>query len=109
VETVVRPVLSAGLDLDANNAALESLFADRSDRALEAKVALMAYYLGEHSGEELVEGVLVQQEQATPLVQKYVSCRPPLPGEWRIGTLRASRTKYDIYLEELAKRRLTTR
>jgi len=109
VEVLVRPVLGASFDLDANNDALESLLGDRSDRALDAKVALMAYYLGEHAGEELIESVLAQHEKATPLVQQYMSCRPPLPSEWRIGTLRSSRTKYDIYLEELAKRRLTTR
>jgi len=109
VEMLVRPVLRGTFDLDANNDALESLLGDRSERALEAKVALMAYYLGEHAGEELIESVLAQQETATPLVQRYMSCRPPLPSEWRIGTVRASRTKYDIYLEELAKRRLTMR
>ena len=111
VEALVRQVLDASvsLGLDANNDALDSLLDDRSERALEAKVALMAYYLGEHSGEELIESVLAQQEEATPLVQRYVSCRPPLPLEWRIGTLRASRTKYDIYLETQATPRLIAR
>jgi hypothetical protein len=111
VEGLVRPVLSASRSLNwgPNYGALDALCADKSDQALEAKVALMAYYLGEHPGEELVESVLEQHDKATPLVQQYMECRPPLPGEWRIGTLFASRTKYERYLREQARRRLTTR
>ena len=109
VEQLVRPVLVASStdDWGPNYDALERLLKLQTPPATEARVALMAYYLGEHPGEELVEGVLLEQAVATPLVLDYMQCRPTMPSEWRIGTNRASRTKYRHYLEEVG--RLTKR
>ena len=105
VEALVRPVLMAHArdDWGPHFAALEEVIASRQPAALEARVALMAYYLGEHPGEELLESVLAEEARATPLVQKYRQCRPPLSSEWRMPTVVVLRTLYDIYGEHVRK------
>jgi hypothetical protein len=105
VEALVRPVLMArtGEDWGPDYAALEKVIASRQPAALEARVALMAYYLGEHPGEELLESVLAEGARATPLVRKYSQCRPPLSSEWRMPTVVVLRTLYDLYGEHAGK------
>jgi hypothetical protein len=105
VEALVRPVLMArtGEDWGPDYAALEQVIASRQPGALEARVALMAYYLGEHPGEELLESILAEEARATPLVQKYRQCRPALSSEWRMPTVVVLRTLYDIYGEHARK------
>jgi hypothetical protein len=105
VASLVRQVLTEGQSLDSRpySPALQRLLADETPTGVEARVALLAYYLGEHAGEELLESTLAHGETATTLVRKYMTCRPAISGEWRIGTLRVSRTKYRIYLDEIAR------
>jgi len=105
VEALVRNVLMArtGEGWGPDYAALEDVINSREPAALEARVALMAYYLGEHPGEELLESVLAEGTRAAPLVQKYSQCRPPLSSEWRMPTVVVSRTLYDLYGEHAGK------
>jgi hypothetical protein len=105
VEALVRPVLMAhsGADWGPDYAALEEVITSRHPAALEARVALMAYYLGEHPGEELLESVLGDGTSAMPLVRKYSQCRPPLRSEWRLPTVVVLRTLYDLYDEYAGK------
>ena len=67
IEALVRNVLMArtGEDWGPDYAALEDLIRSREPAALEARVALMAYYLGEHPGAELLESVLAEGTRAT--------------------------------------------
>lgn len=99
VERLLLPVLRAHRrdDWAPNFEALERLLRSTNAVALEARVALMAYYIGEHPGEELLESVLAEQERATPLVKRYSQCRPPLVSERQIGTVLVLRTLYDAY------------
>lgn len=105
VEALVRNVLMArsGEDWDPDYAALEDLISSKEPAALEARVALMAYYLGEHPGAELLDSVLVEGTRAAPLVQKYSQCRPPLSSEWRMPTVVVLHTLYDLYGEHAGK------
>jgi len=105
VEALVRKVLMArsGGDWGPDYAALEDVMKSREPAALEARVALMAYYLGEHPGEELLESVLAEGARVAPLVQKYSQCRPRLSSEWRLPTVGVSRTLYDLYGEHAGK------
>jgi hypothetical protein len=104
IEALVRPVLLArtGADWGPDYAQLERVLASKTPAALEARVALMAYYLGEHPGQDLLESVLAEGTGAAGLVRKYSECRPPLSSEWRLPTVIVLRTLYDHY-DELAK------
>jgi len=111
IEARIRPVLVASQHWDwgPNYDALEGLLADRTPQGLEARAALGAYYLGAHPAEELHERLLAQEQQATPLMRRYMQCRPPMEREWLIGTIRAGRGGYNAYFELLRESRLTTR
>jgi hypothetical protein len=78
-----------------------ALLESRGPGVLEAEVALAAYYLGEHPGEELVESLL---SRATPktdaLVATYRVCRPRTSFERELTGVVVLRTKYDVYDEE---------
>ncbi len=105
VERLVKPVLLARvawarsrsyLDKDFETAFYKFLEA-KGAVALEAKVALMAYYTGEHYGEELVEAVLEHPAQADSLVRRYRDCRPRVTFEDQLDGLVVLRTQYDNY------------
>ena len=104
-EAIVRNVLMARTreDWGPDYAALEDVIKSSEPAAFEARVALMAYYLGEHPGEKLLESVLAEGTRAAPLVQKYSQCRPPLSSEWRMPTVVVLRTLYDLYGEHAGK------
>jgi hypothetical protein len=101
VEALVRPVLMAhgGQDWGPDYAALEEVIGSTQPAGREARIALMAYYLGEHPAEELLESILADGPSAIPLVRKYSQCRPPLTSEWRLSTVVVLRTLYDLYGE----------
>jgi hypothetical protein len=103
VETLVRRVLVARQSDDwaPDYAELEALLNSREPAALEARVALMAYYIGEHPAEELFESVLADRAVATPIVKRYSECRPRLSSERGIGTVVSLRTLYDHYVKEV--------
>ena len=105
VEELMRPVLVAhrqsGWAPDLT--ALEALLGSRQPAAAEARVALMAYYIGEHAGEELLESVLQERLVTGPLVARYRQCRPSLASEAEIGHVRVLRTLYDHFAEGVAK------
>lgn len=105
VERLVRPVLVASTrsDWGPDYAALEQLLHSKEPAALEARVALMAYYIGEHPGEELLESVMSAGPAAVPLVKQYSQCRPRLRSEREIGTVLALRTLYNIYSTETSR------
>jgi hypothetical protein len=111
IETRVRPVLVARQTWEwgPNYDALERLLADKTLQGLEARVALMAYDLGAHPDEELAESLLSQEQGATPIMLRYMQCRPRLEREWLIGTVRAGRGGYEAFFELLKEGRPTTK
>ena len=109
IAALVRPVLVESQRWDPDYDTLEALLADKSPKSLEARVALRAYHLGAHPSEELDESLVLQEQEATRLVRRYLECRPPLETEWLIGTLHAGRGGYEAYFELLKESRLTTR
>jgi hypothetical protein len=102
VERLISPVLLSFVrgSREPFEAALEKLLASRDSRAGEAQAALMAYYIGEHPGEELIQSLLTRPSEADPLIAKYRVCRPSLSVERQLRGLVVLRTKYDVYAEE---------
>jgi hypothetical protein len=90
---------SGSYDSPEFKAAFEKFLALKGSVALEAKVALMAYYTGEHYGEELLETVLEQPAQADPLVRRYRECRPRVSFEGDLENLIVLRAQYNAYDE----------
>ena len=75
----------------------------KSTDAREARVALMAYYVGEHYGEELVCAVEADGKGMIPLLDKYKQCRPvssaePIPSRFLVEP-----TLYGYALDGLRK------
>lgn len=105
VDRLVKPVLLARVAWTRSDVYDDKTFEMAFDKflnakgasALEAKVALMAYYTGEHYGEELLEAVLDHQAQADPLVRRYRACRPRTSFEAELDGLVVLRTQYDNY------------
>jgi hypothetical protein len=105
VDSLVKPVLLARVawarsttHLDkAFEAAFYKFLDAKSSRALEAKVALLAYYIGEHYGEELLDAVLERPAQADALVRRYRACRLQTSFEAELDGLVVLRTQYDNY------------
>jgi hypothetical protein len=79
---------------------LHRLLQSKHPRALEAQVALLAYYLGERAGDELVAHILSRGAAADELVQRYKSCRPYTSFEGRLSAVQTSATKYAVFEEE---------
>jgi len=106
VERLVRPVLIASTrsDWPPDYAALDQLLHSKEPAALEARVALMAYYIGEHPGEELLESIISAGPAAVPLVKRYCQCRPRLSSGRQIGMVLALRTLYDLYSTETSRK-----
>jgi hypothetical protein len=59
----------------------------------------MAYYTGEHYGEELLDGVLEQPALADPLIRRYRECRPSVSFENELDNLVVLRAQYNAYDE----------
>jgi hypothetical protein len=102
VEHLIKPVLLSFVeDSDETfEAPFHALLVSGDSRAVEAQVALMAYYIGEHPGEELIESLLKRSSEADPLISNYRRCRPALSIERQLAGVVVLRTKYDIYAEE---------
>jgi hypothetical protein len=108
VEALLRPVLlpmaaarRARRDHDkAYVTAFEGLLESSDKDALEAQVALMAYYVGEHYGEELLASVLNRARRADSLVEYYAACRPRTSFEQDLGGVMVLKTLYTQYREE---------
>jgi hypothetical protein len=107
IEALLRPVLipmanarRARRDHDEKYVkAFESLLESRDKNALEAQVALMAYYVGEHYGEELLSSVQGRGRQADKLVQRYAACRPAVSFERELEGVIVLKTLYTLYGE----------
>ena len=107
IEALLRPVLipmaaarRAGRDHDETYVkAFEGLLESRDKNALEAQVALMAYYVGEHYGEELLSSVRGRARRADPLVQRYAACRPAVSFEKELEGVAVLKTLYTLYRE----------
>jgi hypothetical protein len=117
IERLVRPVLLGFVAMRSaadphSEAAYKSfedpfyaLLSSRDRHALEALVALSAYYLGEHSGEDLLESLLAKPAASDRLVAQYAVCRPATSFESKLTGVVVLRTKYDIYREERSRSR----
>jgi hypothetical protein len=111
VERLLKPVLKARVVVQETgnffdehfDSAVYDLVRSHDPAALEARVAAMGYYLGEHSGEELTCAVVNAGAAARPLVERYRRCRPRTSMEQELGGIRNLRTLYDITLEEISK------
>jgi hypothetical protein len=92
VEHELLPVLDAlRLASDKNDwfdpgyeKAFAHLLQSKSRASIEARVALMDYYIGESTGEELVCAVAADGSRASKLLQRYSRCdiapsRSPMP------------------------------
>ena len=108
VDALVKPVLLASVAAQrqgrfpdqAFERELYQLLETQGTVALEAKVAMMSYYIGEHYGEELLEAALQDAMQSDALVARYEKCRPHVSFESELDGVVVLRTLYDIYLEE---------
>jgi hypothetical protein len=93
---------------DIADPALLELFTRKDGVALETKVALSAYYIGEAPGAMLQMAIGEQAKRAIPLVKKYKKCRPLTSFEEQIPKVHVFSTGY-IYLDEdLARFRNST-
>ncbi len=105
VERLLKPVLLAltvanrsGQEWDtAYERAFYRLLEMKSPAAREAQVALMAYYTGEHYGEELLVLARAYRSQFDPLVRRYRECRPKVTFEDQLSGVVVLRTLYMIY------------
>jgi hypothetical protein len=105
IEALLRPVLlplaasrRARRDHDEGYVkAFEVLLRSSDKNALEAQVALMAYYVGEHYGEELLGAVSSRAPRADVLVERYAACRPALSFERDLEGVVVLKTLYTQY------------
>jgi hypothetical protein len=105
VERLLKPVLLAlaarirsGEEWDtAYERAFYRLLERKGPDAREAQVALMAYYTGEHYGEELLELARAHPSQFDALVRSYRECRPKVTFEDQLTGVVVLRTLYMIY------------
>jgi len=105
VERLLKPVLLARAaeirshrEWDtAYEKAFYNLLKMKGPEAREAQAALMAYYVGEHYGEELVEHALAHRKEFDPLVRHYRQCRPRLTFEDQLSGVLVLQTLYKIY------------
>jgi len=105
VERLLKPVLltrAAAIKSnrewdDAYDKAFFDLINMTDPDAREAQVALMAYYTGEHYGEELIELARAHPMQFDPLVRRYRLCRPRLSFEDQLSGVMVLQTLYKIY------------
>jgi hypothetical protein len=110
VEALVRPVLqtrAAALQAKrewdtAYEDAFYRLLKMRSPVAREAQAALMAYYTGEHYGEELLELAKTKPQVSDPPVAKYRICRPKVAFEDQLQGVVVLRTLYELYENDRA-------
>jgi len=113
VERLLKPVLmarAAGLQAREDwdkpyEEEFYKLLERKGPDALEAQVALMAYYTGEHYGHELLEALLGHPAQVDPLVRRYRACRPRVTFEDRLIGVVVLRTLYDMYEGERGPRK----
>ncbi len=105
VERLLKPILLARAAAIRSNRewdtayekAFYNLLKMKGPDAREAQVALMAYYTGEHYGEELLELARAHPLQFDPLVRRYRLCRPRLTFEDQLSGVVVLQTLYKIY------------
>ena len=109
IEERILPVLSGLVKareegdwyLPEYTGALHDLLREQSAVASEARIALLAYYVGEAYGEELVCAVSSDGASVLPLLEDYRRCRPQVALDPVPLALRASTFKYDVVREML--------
>jgi hypothetical protein len=112
VEALIRPVLLARVAALEARREWDSTYEDafyrllklRSPTAREAQTALMAYYTGEHYGEELLDLTTSKPEVFAPLVAKYKTCRPTVTFEDRLQGIVVLRTLYELFDDDMRGR-----
>ncbi len=105
VERLLKPVLlSLAAAIRSNREwdtdyekAFYNLLKMKGPDAREAQVALMAYYVGAHYGEELLELARTHPLQFDPFVERYRLCRPQLTFEDQLSGVMVLQTLYKIY------------
>ena len=105
VESLLRPVLLANVAARRADREWDTAYKDsfyrllelRSPVAHEAQAALMAYYVGEHYGEELLEVAESNPKVFRPLIAKYGTCRPSLSFEAQLHGVVVLRTLYEHF------------
>jgi hypothetical protein len=111
VDRLVSPVLKALRIAESKNDWWDkdyeknsySLIEAKGSDAKEARVALMAYYVGEHYGEELVCAVEADGQEMVPLLEKYKQCRPGSSAGPVSSRFLVPATLYDYALDGLKK------
>jgi hypothetical protein len=88
---------------DIADPALLELFIRKDALALETKVALSAYYIGEAPGAMLHMAIEEQAKLAIPLIKKYKKCRPITSFEVQIQKVHVSSTNYKHLDEDFAR------
>lgn len=108
VEALIRPVLLARVAALEARREWDTTYEDafyrllrlRSPAAREAQTALMAYYTGEHYGEELLELTTSEPKVFAPLVAKYRICRPAVTFEDQLQGIVVLRTLYELFEDD---------
>jgi len=103
----VVPILKARLKAQEQNdwylpeytEPLHQLFREESDIAMEARIALLAYYIGEAYGEELFCAISQDGEEALPILTRYKACRPATVLDPTITNLVLGTTDYELVAE----------
>ena len=111
VDHLVTPVLKALKIAESKNdwwdkayeASFYSLIEAKGADAKEARVALLAYYVGEHYGEELVCAVEADGKAMIPLLERYKECRPRSSAEPVSSRFLVAAILYDDAIDGLKK------
>ncbi len=78
---------------------LHQLFREDSPIAMESRIALLAYYIGEAYGEELFCAISQDGEDALPLLEQYQVCRPGTALDPKAAELVTGQAKYEFVAE----------
>jgi hypothetical protein len=105
VDGMIRPILLAKSLADRARRLTDSTFdalfvrlmEDSSMAGVEARVALMAYYMGSAAGEALLVEARRDYQRADPLILRYQACRPPGSFEDDIPSIPVIRRLYWMY------------
>ncbi len=107
VEKRIVPILEARIKVHEQNdwylpdytEPLHVLFREDSAIAMEARIALLAYYIGEAYGGELFCAISQDGRAALPLLEHYLECRPAISLDPRVDEFVGTRANYEFVAE----------
>lgn len=104
VDALVAPILSASMSVISSNQPraerlLQELNENHAPAAIEARIALLAYYLGEHPAEELLCRVVDDGPVALSILEAYKKCSPACSAEWPLLHRHMKPVLYDYAIE----------